>query len=126
MKGRLLVNSIAKKTFVVAVFLMVFGLAVSLPAAAQNPRGSAIGPTTAKGDDHPGQHLHLQDVKPADNMYPVILHPEQEGQHHKDHTLDLPCVHGCFRDECYRARFGVETMTGLLGRSGKKAARENT
>ena len=52
-------NSIAKKTFVVAVFLMVFGLAVSLPAAAQNP------------------------------LYPVILHPEQEGQHHKDHTLDL-------------------------------------
>jgi hypothetical protein len=84
-----LMNSIAKKTLVVAVFLIVFGLAVSLPAAAQNPRGNAMGPTTAKGYDHPGQYLHLQDVKPADNMYAVILHPEEEGQHHRDHTLDL-------------------------------------
>ena len=36
---------VRKKTFVVAVFLTVFSLAVSLPAAAQNPRGSAMGPT---------------------------------------------------------------------------------
>src|SRR5262249_15578745 len=47
-------------------------------AFAQNTRGSATGPTTAPGFDHPGQYLHLQDVKPADNMYPVIQHPEQD------------------------------------------------
>ena len=47
---------------------------------AQNIRGSATGPTTAKGYDHPGQYLHLQDVKPADNMYPVVQHPEQDAE----------------------------------------------
>ena len=47
-------------------------------AVAQNIRGAATGPTAAKGYDHPGQYAHLQDVKPADNMYPVILHPEQD------------------------------------------------
>jgi len=47
---------------------------------AQNPRGSATGPTTAKGYDHPGQYLHVQDVKPADNMYPVVQHPEQDAE----------------------------------------------
>jgi arylsulfatase len=49
-------------------------------AQAQNARGSATGPTTAKGYDHPGQYLHVQDVKPADNMYPVIQHPEQDAE----------------------------------------------
>jgi hypothetical protein len=41
---------------------------------------SAIGPTTAKGYDHPGQYLQVQDVKPADNMYPVVQHPEQDAE----------------------------------------------
>ena len=45
---------------------------------AQNIRGSATGPTTAKGYDHAGQYLHVQDVKPADNMYPVVQHSEQD------------------------------------------------
>ncbi|WP_295443704.1 sulfatase-like hydrolase/transferase [uncultured Thiodictyon sp.] len=49
-------------------------------ALAPNPRGAATGPTTAKGYDHPDQFIHLKDVKPADNMYPVIAHPEQERQ----------------------------------------------
>jgi hypothetical protein len=47
-------------------------------AAAQNIRGSATGPTTAKGYSHPNQFMHVQDVKPADNMYPVVLHPQQD------------------------------------------------
>jgi arylsulfatase len=50
----------------------------ALPAEAQNIRGSATGPTTAKGYDHPDQYLHLKDVKPADNMYPVMQHADQD------------------------------------------------
>jgi hypothetical protein len=55
-------------------------LAMTAPVIAQNTRGSATGPTTAKGYDHPDQFIHLKPVKPADNMYPVIAHPEQEQQ----------------------------------------------
>jgi arylsulfatase len=47
-------------------------------ANAENIRGAATGPTTAPGFSHPEQYIHLQDVKPADNMYPVIGHPEQD------------------------------------------------
>jgi len=47
-------------------------------ASAQNARGSATGPTTAKGYNHLDQFIHLKDVKPADNMYPVVPHPEQD------------------------------------------------
>ncbi len=56
-------------------------LAVSSCAGlAQNIRGSATGPTTAPGYDHAGQYLHLQDVKPADNMYPVMQLPAQDSE----------------------------------------------
>ena len=58
--------------------IVTFAAASSGLALAQNIRGSATGPTTAKGYDHPGQYIHVKDVKPADNMYPVILHPEQD------------------------------------------------
>ena len=51
---------------------------LSSVALAQNIRGSATGPTTAPGYDHPDQYLHIQDVKPADNMYPVVQHPDQD------------------------------------------------
>ena len=51
---------------------------LSCVALAQNIRGSATGPTTAPGYDHPDQYLHIQDVKPADNMYPVVQHPDQD------------------------------------------------
>jgi arylsulfatase len=47
-------------------------------ALAQNIRGSATGPTTAAGYDHADQYLHVQDIKPADNMYPVVQHPGQD------------------------------------------------
>jgi arylsulfatase len=49
-------------------------------AMAQNIRGSATGPSTARGYDHAGQYLHTQDVKPADNMYPAIQLPQQEAE----------------------------------------------
>jgi arylsulfatase len=63
---------------VLASFAVV--IFASTPAIAQNTRGTATGPTTAKGYDHPDQFMHLKDVKPADNMYPVIAHAEQEKQ----------------------------------------------
>jgi arylsulfatase len=49
-------------------------------APAANLRGTASGPTTAPGFSHPDQFVHLADVKPAENMYPVIAHPAQEKQ----------------------------------------------
>ena len=48
------------------------------PDVAPNIRGSATGPTSAPGYNHPDQYIQVKDVKPADNMYPVIAHPEQE------------------------------------------------
>src|SRR5262249_11881693 len=51
---------------------------LSSVALAQNIRGSATGPTSAPGYDHPDQYIHIQDVKPADNMYPVVQHPDQD------------------------------------------------
>jgi arylsulfatase len=59
-------------------FAAVTALVASSPALAQNIRGDATGPTTAPGFSHPEQYIHLKDVKPADNMYPVIQHPEQD------------------------------------------------
>src|SRR5215510_1287065 len=58
--------------------LVAAALLMSNAAFAQNARGSATGPTSAPGFDHPGQYMHLQDVKPADNMYPVIQHADQD------------------------------------------------
>ena len=48
------------------------------PASAENIRGATTGPTTAPGFSHPEQYMHVQDVKPADNMYPAVQHPEQD------------------------------------------------
>jgi arylsulfatase len=48
------------------------------PVRAQNPRGSATGPTSARGYSHRDQFLHVKDVKPAENMYPVVSHPDEE------------------------------------------------
>jgi len=63
--------------------IAVFAAASSGVALAQNIRGSATGPTTARGYDHAGQYVQVQDVKPADNMYPVVLHPEQDAEAQK-------------------------------------------
>ena len=51
----------------------------TFPAANQeNIRGDTTGPTTAPGYSHPDQFAHLKTVKPADNLYPVIPHPDQD------------------------------------------------
>ena len=47
-------------------------------AQAENPRGATTGPTTAPGYNHPNQYIHLQATQIADNMEPMMLHPEQE------------------------------------------------
>lgn len=73
-----LLVTLAEARLGVAIAMLIFG--ASCASLAQNIRGSATGPTTAKGYDHPGQYLHMQDVKPADNMYPVIQHPEQDAE----------------------------------------------
>jgi arylsulfatase A-like enzyme len=57
----------------------VLSMALAGPAFAQeNIRGDATGPTTAPGYSHPEQYMHLDAVKPAPNMYPVIQHPKLE------------------------------------------------
>jgi arylsulfatase A-like enzyme len=71
------IGSALRRVLLAGVAVVV---AMTAPAIAQNVRGSATGPTTAKGYDHPDQFIHLTPVKPADNMYPVIAHPEQEQQ----------------------------------------------
>lgn len=55
-------------------------IVVASPALAQNIRGTETGPTDHPGYDHPDQFAHLKDVKPADNMYAVIAHADQEKQ----------------------------------------------
>jgi hypothetical protein len=57
---------------------MMAAVSLSSSALAENIRGAATGPTTAPGFSHPEQNIHLKDMKPADNMYPVIQHPEQD------------------------------------------------
>lgn len=53
-------------------------LAAAGGAAAENIRGASTGPTTAPGFNHSEQYMHLKAVAPADNMYPVVQHPEQD------------------------------------------------
>ncbi len=58
---------------------LLFCLALSLgDALAGNERGSMTGPTTAKGSTQSDQYLTVKAVKIADNMEPVIPHPDQE------------------------------------------------
>ena len=70
----------ARKVWLALIAAMTVTAVANTTASAQNPRGSATGPTTARGYDHPDEFMHLKDVKPAENMYPVIAHPEQEKQ----------------------------------------------
>jgi arylsulfatase len=69
---------IAKMMCLAISAISIVATVAASPALAQNTRGSATGPTSARGYDHPGQYIHLQDAKPADNMYPVIQHPDQD------------------------------------------------
>ncbi|MFA5899585.1 MAG: sulfatase-like hydrolase/transferase [Hyphomicrobium sp.] len=70
------------KLTTLAAALFGINLVLALPTFAQdtteNIRGASTGPTTAPGFSHPDQYIHLQDVKPADNMYPVVPHPDQD------------------------------------------------
>ena len=52
--------------------------AFSTAAGEEITRGSTTGQTGAKGYDHPNQYLHMPAVPIADNMEPVIPHPDQE------------------------------------------------
>jgi arylsulfatase A-like enzyme len=69
---------LTKVSIVGIAMLAVVVLVASGTAIAENIRGASTGPTTAPGYDHPEQSLTLKDVKPADNMYPVLQRPEQE------------------------------------------------
>ncbi len=51
---------------------------VSGTSLAQNDRGTSSGPVQAKGYPHPDQYLTIPGVKIADNLEPVIPHPEQD------------------------------------------------
>lgn len=63
----------------IAYFASIFVIS-SFTVQAENLRGSTTGPTSAPGYSHPDQFLHLKPVKLADNMYPVIQHPQEEKQ----------------------------------------------
>ena len=45
---------------------------------AEITRGAVTGQTQAKGYNHPNQYLHVRPVQIADNMEPVIQHPDQD------------------------------------------------
>src|SRR5262249_45858088 len=75
------VDMIAKRTLWLDLIAVTAALTMeNTQISAENPRGTATSPTTAKGYDHPDQFMHLKDVKPAENMYPIIAHAEQEKQ----------------------------------------------
>lgn len=59
---------------------LVLGCALLCASAAmaENPRGTSTGPTNASGYVHPDQYLYTPGVKIADNLEPVIPHPEQD------------------------------------------------
>ena len=78
--GRELLMLFSRNVWLGLMATLAITMASNTPASAQNPRGTATGPTTARGYDHPDQFMHLKDVKPTENMYPVIAHPEQEKQ----------------------------------------------
>src|SRR3989337_272993 len=63
--------------------LLTSALALTAPStfaqdAPQTLRGATTGPTTAPGFSHAEQYITVQDVKPADNMYPVVQLPAQD------------------------------------------------
>ncbi|MGZ4855723.1 MAG: hypothetical protein ACXV96_10940, partial [Candidatus Angelobacter sp.] len=62
-----------------AFCLVASSILTTLPAAAEDiTRGTSTGQTTAKGYDHPNQYLSVPAKSIADNMEPVIPHPDQE------------------------------------------------
>jgi arylsulfatase len=67
-----------KPSFIGVLLVATSALTATPALAEENIRGATTGPTTAPGFSHPEQYLHLEDVKPADNMYPAVAHPEQD------------------------------------------------
>ena len=68
----------AGRALLAAIIVLV--LAPELARAENITRGAVTGQTRAAGYDHPGQYLHVAPVKIADNMEPVMVHPEQDKQ----------------------------------------------
>lgn len=68
------------RTYKTLAFSFVASMALTThPAAAEDiTRGTSTGQTTAKGYDHPNQYLAVPAKTIADNMEPVIPHPDQE------------------------------------------------
>ena len=72
--------------FAISLALLLFLSGAALPGAEKSEpakvedisRGSVTGQTKAKGHEHPNQYMHLESIKIADNMEPVIQHPDQE------------------------------------------------
>lgn len=62
------------------ILLWIWGAGIATaPARAQDiTRGTSTGQTTAKGYEHPNQYIHRPPTKIAENMEPVMPHPEQE------------------------------------------------
>jgi arylsulfatase len=63
-----------------AILITIFAAAAGALAQSAVP---ATGPTRVDdrpGYDHPGQYLHLQATKVADNMEPVMPHPDQDAR----------------------------------------------
>ncbi|AFM27667.1 sulfatase-like hydrolase/transferase [Desulfomonile tiedjei] len=64
---------------VAAIFALTAIFPVSgLTADNTITRGSTSGQTTAKGYDHPNQFIHMRPAKIAENMEPVMQHPDQD------------------------------------------------
>lgn len=76
MKGPRWKKSIA----IIAAAILGTLMGTAAPAGAQNARGSATGPTQDPGYRNRDQFITVEDVPPADNMFPVVKHPEQETQ----------------------------------------------
>jgi len=66
------------KSFSRGILTAAMAMLLAGSLSAQNARGSATGPTTAPGYAHPEQYITVQDVKPADNMYPAVPHADQD------------------------------------------------
>lgn len=73
--------------FFAILLALLLVLAGGVPAAPEKAetrkveeitRGAVTGQTQAKGYDHPNQFMHVQPKQIAENMEPVVQHPEQE------------------------------------------------
>lgn len=59
--------------------LVLAGLLAATSGMAQSvTRGASTGQTGAPGYSHPDQFVTVKTIKPADNMYPVVPHPDQD------------------------------------------------